>query len=395
MPHRTHSAPAPAAGFAYQFERALYWLARSTAGAVVGIEADDDVSVRSGATSLFEQDKHSIAEGAEPFGDRSKDLWNTLGIWLDALEEGRVEAETTRFLMVTNKALPECLAKAIGMAASPEEAKECIARLERAAEDPPQSIAALVGRILRSESRDTLIKLIQSTELLDATAGTAAQDVKNGTISNLPLPTWAMPTAESILNELAGWVHSCTLAAWRENRPAWIGRDHFINELHAVLDNRKRRIARERAEYLIPVSDDAVGGEKGRQFVKQLFLVTEDAVLVESAIRDFIRCSIEKLRLSKEGSITDDDWKAFQAALCSRWEKIRARIIRLKQGHPLDDVGFEILTETTENYRERLAGSETDQVYLTSGTYHLLADLLEVGWHPEFAKLIEEENGKV
>ena len=45
---------------------------------------------------------------------------------------------------------------------------------------------------------------------------------------------------------------------------------------------------------------------------------------------------------------------------------------------------------TTENYRERLAGSDTDEVYLTSGTYHLLADLLELGWHPEYATLIKE-----
>lgn len=395
MTLRTHSAPGPAAGFAYQFERALYWLARSPAGALVGIETDDDVSIRSGAASLFEQDKHSIADGAEPFGDRSKDLWNTLGIWMDALEEGRVEVDAARFLMVTNKTLPDCIAKVIGTAASAEEAGECIAKLERAAEDPPRSIAVLVGRILRSESRDTLIKLIHNTELLDATSGAAAPQVRSDTIANLPLPSWAIPTADSILNELAGWVHSCTAAAWRENKPAWIGRDQFVNQLHAVLDNRKRKIVRERAEHLIPVSDDAVGGEKGRQFVKQMFFVTEDSVLVDSAIRDFIRSSIEKLRLSKEGSITDDDWKAFQAALCSRWEKIRARIIRLKKDHPPDDVGFEILTETTENYRERLAGSETDQVYLTSGTYHLLADLLEVGWHPEYAKLIEEGDGKV
>jgi hypothetical protein len=46
--------------------------------------------------------------------------------------------------------------------------------------------------------------------------------------------------------------------------------------------------------------------------------------------------------------------------------------------------------ETTENYRERLAGSETDEVYLTSRTYHLLADLLELGWHPQYDKLIKE-----
>lgn len=390
MPKKSHSAPGPSAGYGYQFERALYWLARSPAGAVVGIETDDDVAIRTGAASLWEQDKHSIADGAEPFGDRSKDLWNTLNIWLDAIEESRADVETTRFLMVTNKALPECLAKTIGSAASANEAGDCIAGLERAAEDPPEKIATLTDRVLRSESRDALIKLIQNTELVDATSGAGAPQVRNDTMASLQLPSWAVPTAESILHELAGWIHACTLAAWRENKPAWIARDHFVNQLHAILDNRKRKIIRERAEYLIPVSDDTVGGEKGRQFVKQLFLVTEDPVLVDSAIRDFIRCSIEKLRLSKEGNITDDDWRAFQVALRSRWEKIRARVLRLKQNHPPNDVGFEILTETTENHRERLAGSETDEVYLTSGTYHLLAELLEVGWHPEYAKLIEE-----
>jgi hypothetical protein len=40
--------------------------------------------------------------------------------------------------------------------------------------------------------------------------------------------------------------------------------------------------------------------------VQQLFLVTDDPVLVDSSIRDFIRCNIEKLRLSKEGNITDE-----------------------------------------------------------------------------------------
>src|SRR6266436_8716056 len=177
MAKKSHSAPGPSAGYGYQFERALYWLARSPAGAVVGIETDDDVAIRTGAASLWEQDKHSIADGAEPFGDRSKDLWNTLNIWLDAIEESRADVETTRFLMVTNKALPECLAKTIGAAASANEAGDCIAGLERASEDPPEKIATLTDRVLRSESRDTLIKLIQNTELVDATSGAGAPQV--------------------------------------------------------------------------------------------------------------------------------------------------------------------------------------------------------------------------
>jgi len=41
-----HSAAGSNAGFNYQFERALYWLASSPAGSTIGIETDDDVAVR-------------------------------------------------------------------------------------------------------------------------------------------------------------------------------------------------------------------------------------------------------------------------------------------------------------------------------------------------------------
>ena len=74
-----HSAPGANAGFSYQFERALYWLARRPAGSRVGIQTDDDVAVRGPDVSrVLEQDKHSIREYGDPFGNRSKDLWNTL-----------------------------------------------------------------------------------------------------------------------------------------------------------------------------------------------------------------------------------------------------------------------------------------------------------------------------
>lgn len=391
MSKRSRSASGPAAGYGYQIERALYWLARTASGSVVGIETDDDVAIRTGNATFLEQDKHSIALDSAPFGDRSKDLWNTLTIWLDAAEAGRIEIDTTRFLMVTNKELPDCLAKNLSAARTVEEAELYITDLERAAEDPPKNIAGLVGRVLRSESRDILVKLIQNTELIDAASGASASMVRNDTIASLPLPSWAVPIAESVFHELSGWVFARALDAWRGNNPAWIARDNFVNQFHAILENRNRNRLRERAEHLIPLADDVIGEQRGRLFVRQLFLVTEDPVIVDSAIRDFIRCNIEKLRLSKEGNISDEDWRAFQVALSNRWAKIRSRITRMKQNELKADVGFEILTTTTEDYRERLAGSETNEVYLTSGTYHLLADLLELGWHPDYLDLLNAE----
>src|ERR1017187_2567630 len=97
MAPNRHSAAGPAAGFAYQFERALNWLAQKDPGASIGIEAADDVGVRnSDATSVLEQDKYSIRESAQPFSDRSKGLWNTLGIWIEAIDSGEQSIDSTR-----------------------------------------------------------------------------------------------------------------------------------------------------------------------------------------------------------------------------------------------------------------------------------------------------------
>jgi hypothetical protein len=386
-----HSAPGSNAGFIYQFERALFWLAQSPAGFVIGIETDDDVAVRgTDGSQLLEQDKHSIQGNGKPFGNRSKDLWNTLAIWIEALDTGEVSVETTRFLMVTNKTLPDCIARNISIAGTEEQVTACIALLELEATTPPTHIAELMQRVLSPGSRANLKKLIEHCELVDASDGSTGIQLRKRTIARLQLPNWCSADSDSIADELLGWLHRTALNSWQQDIPAWIKRDSFVNQLHAVVDLRKRQIKRERAENLIPVTDDNIGQQKGSPFVKQIYLVTDDDSTVENAIREFIRCNIEKMRLSAEGNITDDDWIAFETTLKSRWAKIRSRVIRMSHGKAEEDVGFEIFTDATEDHREKLAGSDTDQVYLTSGTYHRLANMIQVGWHPRFEELMRE-----
>jgi hypothetical protein len=383
-----HSAPGSNAGFGYQFERALYWLSRSPAGYVIGIETDDDVAVRgTDGKHVLEQDKHSIQKDGQPFGNRSKDLWNTLAIWMDAIEKREI-GPNTAFLMVTNKALVPCIAHEISSADSYAEVIKCVAALEKAAKNPPQSITDLTQRVLRSESRQVLHTIIANCTLSDSTDKSAGADLRTKSITELQIPAWCSKFADSIFDELLGWLHKTALAAWQSRQPAWIQRDNFVNQLHAIIDVRKRQLTRERAENLIPVPTDQVGKQKGRLFVTQLYHITDDDSIVDNAIRELIRCNLEKDRLSREGNITDDDWIAFQTTLLSRWDKIRQRVVRLKKQNPEKDIGFEIFTETTESHCEKLAGNQTEQVYLTAGTYHLLADMVRLGWHPRFKELM-------
>lgn len=391
MSLQLHSAAGSNAGFVYQFERALYWLAKSPAASVIGIETDDDVTVRGpNSATVLEQDKHSIQKDSTPFGDRSKDLWNTLSIWVEALTAKEVEPDRVRFLMVTNKQLPDCLAKRIGRARTSPEIETCILALQSAGENPPSQIRDQIRRVLAPESREALRDVIKNCDLADASQATEGFLLRQATIDHLQLPDWCLPASKSITNELLGWLHTSALTEWQQQKPAWIHRNHFVNQLHAIISLRRRQATRERAEHLIPVPEEKVGREKGSRFVKQLHLITDDDSVVDTAIREFIRCNIEKTRLSVEGNITDDDWKTFEVTLLSRWEKIRARVIRTKSTASEEDVGFEIFTDVTESHCEKLAGADTEQVYLTSGTYHRLADMIRVGWHPRYLTLMQE-----
>lgn len=387
-----HSAPGPAAGYAFEFERAFYWLARSPAGFSIGVETDDDVAIRhQDGSHTLEQNKHSIQEDAEPFGDRSKDLWNTLSIWVTALEEGELDGGKSRFLMVTNKTVPDCIAKRISKAETKDEITACIKELKLAAVKPSETIRAYAEKVLVAASEPHLRSVIANCELADAASGASGLDLRSLTIAELPIPEWFTKDAESIANELLGWVKTQVLALWQAGQPAWISRDSFVTQFHAVLDRRKRQQTRERAANLIPVVDEQLGKEKGRVFVKQIYLVTDEDSRVDEAIREFLRCRIEKNRLSADGNITDQDWIDFEDSLKTRWSKIFSLYRRLNRTEPEEDVGFKVLCETTDGHRERLAGMETEQVYLTAGTYHRLADQLVVGWHPRYVELVKQE----
>src|ERR1017187_4387334 len=140
MAANRHSAEGPAAGFVYQFERALNWLAQKEAGSSVGIETADDVTVRGADDSeLYEQDKHSLSGAAQPFGDRSLGLWKTLSTWIEISEASqRPIDDSVSFLFVTNTSVPPCVLRRIADAASAAEVEACLVELRSAGQNPPK-----------------------------------------------------------------------------------------------------------------------------------------------------------------------------------------------------------------------------------------------------------------
>ena len=94
----------------------------------------------------------------------------------------------------------------------------------------------------------------------------------------------------------------------------------------------------------------------------------------------------------REHRIDPTELDCFDDELRDRWEAHHAGECDLiSSGATSDDkinVGKSVLrwAETSE-----VPIRSTRSVYLTSGSYHALADALAVGWHPDFSDMFETD----
>lgn len=378
-----HAASATAAGFLFQFRRAVEILAEAPNGTIVGIETLDDIASETPQGGLvLEQDKFTT--GSTPLGDSSKNLLGTLSTWLAALLAGEISPENTRFLLVTNAVCLGGLVRRIADATSPEDAQECLEALKGMdkTSEPKRQLLALLAD---SRGSDMFIQLCQAVKLVDgeATSGEAAAKY-------LQIPTALESQRTSIFQHLCGWISDVAFQAWAERKPCLIEKQAFINQLDAILNQLKREKRRERPERLLPVSDDDIARQQDAVFVRQVGLVTDDASCKTDAICDYLRCITEKIRLSGEGEISNEEWIDFGNRLQRRWNSIWRRNNTLSD-ETEKEIGFRTMNDVlSPDHHPILAGEPTEQVYLANGTYHRLSDEKTIGWHPRYRELLDE-----
>ena len=377
-----HTAPATAAGFLFQFQRAVQVLAEAPNGATLGIETLDDLTTeyRTGER-ILEQDKFTTHRNGTVFSDGSRNLLGTLTTWLAALLSNEVSPETTRFLLVTNDICRDGLARQISNAKTKDDALKCLKAIQAKETNPKRSLITLLDN---SRGLEMFLLLCQKVELVDG-AATFSSSVNKV----LPLSTAFEAKRGHVFETLCGWIHEQALRSWHAGNPCRITKQAFINQLEAILDDLKRASRRERPENQLPVSADDIERKKDATFVRQIALVTDDESYKTDAICDFLRCISEKTRLNDEGEISESDWLDFEGRLKRRGSDIWRRNNRLSFGESEADTGFRTMTDVLDStHHPDLAGQPTTQTYLANGTYHSLSDEKIIGWHPRYLELL-------
>ena len=384
----SHSAPTSAAGFLFQFRRAVQILASGGGDFTIGIETLDDITLldNQGNTTL-EQDKFTTLKSGGVYADTSHNLLNTLSTWLEALLSGELDIHKCRFLLVTNAICRDGLVTRIAGAHDLQSARNCLNEIKEfsGTSRDKQKIRDLISR---ENGGDLFCELCVNVELVD---GSETSSQNACTCIQIPSP-YESHRAE-IFESLVGWLNNLALSTWEKRDKLLVSKQSFTNQLHAILDGLKRTRRHERPEYEITLDEDAIAKNRDSTFVRQIDLVTEDEEWQTDAIKDYLRCIIEKCRLCKDGSVTGGDWSDFTNRLGVRWKAIFSRNNRLCK-ESAEDIGFRTMSEVLDpEYNAELAGEPTTQPYLTRGSYHRLSDEKKVGWHPRYQELLAEGEG--
>ena len=371
-----------AAGYGYQYERALFRIFTApSAQTRFGIETADDVEeisqTAAGSRRVSEQAKLSVQPGKNPLQDSSKNLWKTLRIWLNGLAAARKEHEELQFLLVTNRLVKKgTLAMRLSDAFSKQEVADAVVALRTHASGMKGKPGEIAQDVLAYSDSD-LAFLIERMYIED---GQLNAQMKQRVIASLHLPVDAVASAEDIYHGLVGFLFDSCQENWVARKPFWTTAQPYYNKrqtlVEAFMHGPWEPLPFEKTEF-------AQWAEKidpaDMLFVEQLNKINMPKDLLMQQFSFFCAAYSERIRLLDSGRVLLNDFDSAERVLGDRWGSInsRHRLTNSKSIDQFDIADYNAVMVSTlfpDTFLMKVGRVNSSAQYLFSGTYHRMAN---------------------
>lgn len=397
-----HTAEDAALGFYYQTYFAfLTLLQQSGDDAGVAIERLDDVELKVNGHLLLYQLKHSIKAVPPPITLKSRALWRTLKVWIDALFHIEL-AQTTMHLVAVGpmgaasplNALLDLDADRDDLAAALVAEAQLVHDAREAAKaagtKPPHGeradgCAAFLD--LEPAVRSNLLRriLIQPhSPSIDQVEVLAAQHL------NLIVPEHRA----EVVKRLLGWWDIEVIHALCGKRDPILTRAELQAQITAVIADIESSTLQADFELLMPPNDYQPDGMVARQ----IKLVAGGNSDLAKAIREEWRAREQRAKWLNDNSAMGTVVSQYDRVLEEAWSDKHGQMVEdCSEG---DDTvkrqrGLDMLRWTHDEApaRVRPIAEKWSVPYYVRGSYQVLAIDLRVGWHPEYVDLLKDDGG--
>ncbi len=393
-PSASHSAAASMTGYLYQARYALLrglQEGRRHPGHELSIEKLDDVAFEENGRAIeLIQTKHHVRHS--DLSDKSVDLWKTFGIWMQRLIDDPGSATNTRFVFLTTDTAAN--GSALSMLRPPGDDR-----------DESKAVQLLVGAATTSKNHRTATARSTFVGLTDAQRGSLVRNV------------WVFDEAPNIVNVreeieaelrysaphdqvsnltdyLEGWWFKRVINALSDRHSSVVALAYIQDKIADIRDSfsRSKLPLDEEIDAMPEVGE--IPRDK-RTFIHQMNLVRVSDNEVRATIHDYYRAYAQRSRWARQNLLLDGEAEQYDRALCDTWHR---RFL-----HHTSDLEEDCDDSTKENEGRRIFRWAREhlvplrnrhEVWLSSGSFQMLADEVRVGWHPNYKSLVaawEEE----
>ncbi|HEY3380009.1 MAG TPA: ABC-three component system protein [Armatimonadota bacterium] len=388
-------ASASALGYFYQVRLALFLLineGKRRPALEITIEGlDDIVFEHEGAAVELIQSKFHIQSTAS-LTDRSEDLWKTLRVWSHHIKEGAISATDTLFTLFTTANAP------VGSAASllrhDPNRNTTVARekLEQVAGEESNTANLPGYRAFMALTPSQRQELVSNIRMLDHAA--SVTNVMDNAIGEFQLVTRPQFLTQ-VYERVEGWWFNRVLKHLTREYQGSILFQELQDQVHLVQEQFQPENLPIDFSSIPDIAEDQLPEEE-RIFVEQLRLILVSEPRIQKAISDYYRAYCQRSKWVREDLLLVGELDEYEAKLVDEWERrfliIQEGIdagapetIRQSGGKKLYQwVEMDLPSNPSLYIRPRCTES-----YVIRGSYHLLANRLEVGWHLDFAARLQ------
>lgn len=390
------SAREPIVGYLFQVRLALLWALRKTAidsDFSIALETLDDVVFESGAepTELL-QAKHHTSRIAS-LTDSSPDIWKTFRVWLIAHNARQSGANTALALVTTAHCQAGSAASMLGTGVTRNE-RAALGLLKSVAQTSQSKTNAEAYSLFLAMSLDEQLAFLSRVAIIDSSPSVIGLEEE----LKYELRHWVSKSvAAYAISMLEGWWFSRVLRQLTaEGGASCVPGTEIEAKIDDIRDQFKSDSLPIDEELLATkLEEAAITAFADYDFVRQVKLVTTNQTRLRRAITDYFRAYAQRSKWLRKDLLQISELERYESELFEAWELQFARMEDELGLEPTKDgmvkAGAKMLgwAESDANIAIR---AEVRAPWVCRGTLHQMADRRQVGWHPQFATLLNASN---
>lgn len=386
---KTH-VPDKVYAFMIQSHHMLYELLNCKDGDSVSVEVFDDVGVEHEDGSKDAIQLKSALSNRNPVSNKAADLWKTMYNWLISVEAGVFDPGKVKFILFLNVNKQGTIVNGFHLAERYDEAVLAWKNARREFYDE-KGILKEIGEEYKKyieyffvqDRMEMACKIIQNFELKKCIDNYTLTVRKEFDKSGIPADI-----IEPIYMGIIGWIDLNVTKMVENNEAIIISFENYQVQLRALYRdyNQKHSLMPHSAKpSKLEIQDEL---QQQRTYITQLEIIDCDYTEKIEAINDFIRASIDRTIWADNGDISFLSMQSYEETLKRSWNLERKMIMIEKKNELPEEQGKLIYYKCQRNQIEMPSVSVPE--FFQNGCYHLLADGLEVGWHPQYLEKIKE-----